>query len=647
MVEAGEVEAETVQAAESQLARFDQSRIRRYWRWALNITVLGVFLTLVAAAILYEASLRSYLGLVTNTGNLSSALLASDTSAPTVGTKLSHSDRLLLSGDSTQTFPSLKWKALWDSAPDRPEFFIEYALAYIGEHQNLPPDFLQTGERLDPGNGWFPSIAAGVLAEQATDSIPRTDAAKKAKVPVKYRLVDAEKLHQAMVYLEKAAAMPRFDSHRRSILEARVRLLPRRSDTIDQIPALVHMVSAANASLPLRPLPGILHVEAERIANAGDNAAFEKLLHTWKAFGEKFAASEDLTMVDSLLKLGVLRGGYRALAEAAEKLHSEEAPKLRRIGEQLDFYRPDLMDPRRDRIRDRAGLFAGFLLPSVATAFPNAPEIRDEDLKPGRMADHEFLSKILAGSLAISMLTLAGLVALYRFRGGVLRRGLSKRLIEVLNPVDWIWILGVGTLAPFLALELVSRLPLLGTREWSPYVSSCYPTAGLFFVSTWLMILLPVLIARWRLEKRAGFIDFRWKRTRIGWGIAVALIVALPLAGLSLLPDFRSMPMISTPRSLIVFGVQIWALIAAGRVLFSRPQHLLKRLTLSRAILPAYLLGALLAILGALASHRLEKLWMSRETLTEITPERPSLSRYEYETCQRLRDEIREILAAP
>jgi len=149
------------------------------------------------------------------------------------------------------------------------------------------------------------------------------------------------------------------------------------------------------------------------------------------------------------------------------------------------------------------------------------------------------------------------------------------------------------------------------------------------------------------LEKRAGFIGFRWKQSWIGWGMATALIVALPLAGLSLLPDFRSRPLVPTARSLIVFGVLIWALIAAARALFSRPEHLLKRLTLSRAIMPAYLLGALLAILGALVSHRLEKLWMSRETLTEITPERPSLSRYEYEVCQRLRDEIQEILATP
>lgn len=60
--------------------------------------------------------------------------------------------RLLLEGDPSRSSESERWKALWESRPQDPACYIEYAAHFLDEHDSLPADFLATAERLDPGN---------------------------------------------------------------------------------------------------------------------------------------------------------------------------------------------------------------------------------------------------------------------------------------------------------------------------------------------------------------------------------------------------------------------------------------------------------------------------------------------------------------
>jgi hypothetical protein len=91
-------------------------------------------------------------------------------------------------------------------------------------------------------------------------------------------------------------------------------------------------------------------------------------------------------------------------------------------------------------------------------------------------------------------------------------------------------------------------------------------------------------------------------------------------------------------------GAQLWLLGVVLRGLFSRGRHLLKRVTLSRVVVPAYMCGTLLAVLAIVGQHLLEDYWARHDRLMEAAPDAPAMSRYEYEVAQALRGEILDIL---
>ncbi|HEY1120564.1 MAG TPA: hypothetical protein VGE67_03155, partial [Haloferula sp.] len=155
--------------------------------------------------------------------------------------------------------------------------------------------------------------------------------------------------------------------------------------------------------------------------------------------------------------------------------------------------------------------------------------------------------------------------------------------------------------------------------------------------------ILPVVIARHRLGKRAGFAGLQWPRAWLA-GVTCALIaLAIPLAGPTLLP-WKINSLASICILAVVTLPQIWMIAATLRGLFSSTEHFLKRVTLSRAVMPAYVLAFLLTVLSLPLSHTLEKHWVSKDELMAVTPEAPSMSRYEDEITHALRKEILQVL---
>jgi hypothetical protein len=638
-------EGSELEAAANQLAKHDRSVFRRHWRMALNIAAIFALAGLLIAAFIQG---RSHLHAATIIGLIG-------TSAPSgagdpLGSRgnLSPADKLLLFGDTTQSSPSLRWKALWDSDPSRVDFFIEYALAYIEEHHDLPPDFLETGKRLDPENAWFPAIAAAVRADQATDRIERSWAEQKANAPVRYRVIDAEKLKEALTLLETAASLPRFETHHRKLIAQKIRLLPPRSGVLELAPSLASMLEGKHAKYPLRHLPGALHAESQRLAELQDREAHAELAQTWDSFAHRFAQSDSVNLMDGLITLEVLRGGYAALATSARTLKSPDTERLNEIDARFKSYhrwkRESNHPHEAEELQEHASYWAGLALPMMRTVVPNPPQLNDEDLKPGRWADHELLAKFLAAWAAGVMAIYAGAVALFRFRGGEIHRKLSARLTETLSLADWAWILIAGVVLPFLVLQGFMRTPWIGGREWSIAHLPNVGAVGLFYVAQSLMIALPVLIGRWRLSRRVGAVGLRWSRRWILASIAVGLILTFPLAGLAMLKRYDSMLLATAVRLIVTIPFSLWLLIATCRSLFSHPEPLLKRITLSRVLLPAFMLGAVLWIGSATASHQLERAWFKQDRLMEIRPEQTSITWHEDETTRRLHQLILELV---
>ena len=568
---------------------------------------------------------------------------------PPMGKDLSPEDRLLLLGDDSKRSKTDRWKALWISDPESPAFYIEYVTAFYSDHKTVPPGFLEKGHELDPSNAWFPAYLAGILAEKAVEPIKRTPAEVAANVPVKYTVKDEAKLRQSRELFGEAARLSLFDSRQRALLARRVALLPKRTSAFDHVPGVAYVAGQRAATLPLRNLTRMIGAESARLTLASDREGLKQLIKDWHAFIAVLAASQDIGLVDGLVKLALMRGGYRDLARAAEALGLEdEAKTMGRIADRLEAYQEQkkVAATKRKDFTRQASLLAMLALPVTEKQVLDPPAI-GERLKPGRLAEHEFLTTYATVAIACPTFLLLALgVAAYRFRGGELRRVLSARFEKLMTAGDWLLVLGAGVALPFIFHQLVLRAPWAGAREWSiSALDFLTPTASITLVTS-LMIILPVVIARHRLGKRAGFIGLHWNSGWLAGAMCVMTVVAIPLAGPMLLP-WRPGKSAAACTVIAIAIPQIWMMVVAFRGLFSFPEHLLKRLTLSRVVMPAYVLAFLLTVLSLPISHTLEKRWAQMDELMEVTPEAPSMSRYEEEVTQTLRTEILEVLKQP
>ncbi|MCW1914867.1 MFS transporter [Luteolibacter sp. GHJ8] len=559
--------------------------------------------------------------------------------------ELSAEQRLRLFGDVSQTSKARRWKPLWDLDPTRPEFFAEYASEYIREHKDVPPDFLKIGEEIDPGNAWYPLMAFAMEAGKAIESIPRSEEEKAAKVPAKYVLKDPQGLERAKLLLRQAVAMPRLDTRQRELLAARVRLLPHDNDWPHSMQGVAYMAGEGGRLLPLREVIGMLRVECERIQESGDAEAMRALIREWEALAKLLVTTPECSLIDALVKQAVLRGGFSATAKAARKMNLEEAGRLEGIDQRLKEYRDKIQAAKGgyQDFKKRAGALAGLSLPTVQKQVLKPPGITDEELKPARVAEHEFITKIALGAWSASLGMIALAVFLYRFRGGALRRILAGQMSQLLDRKDRMWIMGAGVIAPLAAGWLLLRLPGTGAREWSLIAIEFAAPMMVILLGVWLTIPLPVLIARWRLRKKAGFAGLAWKREWIPWLLVAWMLLAMPLAGWALLP-WNLKPPVAMAYVALSSLAQGWMIAVGLRGLLSKQEYLLKRVTLSRVVYPAYLLAGILTGAMAMLSHQLEKRAIRADQLTGISAEKPSMSIYEYEITQVMGRELREVI---
>ncbi len=196
---------------------------------------------------------------------------------------------------------------------------------------------------------------------------------------------------------------------------------------------------------------------------------------------------------------------------------------------------------------------------------------------------------------------------------------------------------------PSLFYFVIYRLTPLGARDWSIAASAFMVPAGQVAAMGFLMIVLPVLVARWRLGKRGAMLGWQQRRAWMGWAAVICGALSLPVFGLSFARGKGNEAVMMIAAALLGILVLAWLVIGI-RAVFSKRPALLRRVTLSRILVPAYALGMLLMAASMPLYHAAEKRWLAQDRLMEITPEAPALSRYEWEVAQAMRTELLEIL---
>ncbi len=632
-------------AAEA-IARWEALAVRkqRYgplWRSALTLALVWLSAWVLLHAVAEGLRYRRVLGVAESSS-------AGRTSHPDADLLigLSEKEKFRLFGDLTKPTKSEQLQALWESAADDPSCFAAYATNYRGDHGKYPPDFLATARRLDPGNAWFTYLAAGELASQAVKSEIQTSQARRAGELRSWKITDEAKLEEALALLRVANQEKSCVNRKTEFVAARMPSF-RQDDQLARWELLGYLIEDFSADvISLRNLHEAIAAKAWLIGGSGDASQFKPLLADADGFLQRVGGMERPSIIHALVHKSNAFQLTRYLQAAAEKLGlDEDAARLGKIKQRFDQWtaakKGSDSGSRADVLRMHSGLSIQpgiFYLHNLAM---NPPPLADEDLQPGRMIDHLLVAR--AGSLVL--LVLLGLallaVALYRFclPQAVLR--LAQHMNALLMPVDWAWIFGAGLLLPFGYVTALTRLTPLGGQAWGLKALYGMLPAADFLAMGLLLLVVPALVARWRLGRRAAALGVCPGPALLSWLAVVSGLAFVPLFGL-MAPPFESIEaravwrvILLVPLLLVIFSIVVRAL----AVSFSRQ---LSRAAVALTLIPAYACAMLLLVASMPVYQAAQASWQKREKMSEVMAN--GSFRWENEVADEILKEVRELL---
>jgi hypothetical protein len=198
------------EALTSAAERLEETKARG-WKWKFGFFSLVAIVSIISLGLAGRTAvlLREARGIADPFSHGSSSEKRVENS---LSKGLTADQRLLLFGDTSESLPSERMKALWDSDPENPAYFADYSIRFIRDHKRLPPDFLATAARLDPENAWFTLTASAGIAKGAVEKKPISSRARKPGALDEYTILDATRFGESLDLLGKAAEQTRFDS---------------------------------------------------------------------------------------------------------------------------------------------------------------------------------------------------------------------------------------------------------------------------------------------------------------------------------------------------------------------------------------------------------------------------------------------------
>ena len=545
---------------------------------------------------------------------------------------LSSSERLLLFGDLSQPTKEDAMRRLWESTPEDPALFANYARVHLGKSK-LPVDFLKTADRLAPENAWFRYFAAGVTSYKSveTTKVPYHILKRSPNAP-RFRILNPVAHAEAIRLFEVASRLPDSDSYHDELLLRRLDILPPGDDTIgrDLTKAYLELVVPRFGSG--RILTPAISARAEELAAAGDRDGFRSFAEAWEIFARRsiedrglgplsFEPAPHLARAARTLGLNSLAERYSRLERAISKRKTAESLRV----EQLNVQWKDL--------RYAAD---GILISGTKVEHP--PAIQRSDIMPSVMAKQAAWQRIASVASGLVMLALFALAAVIRFARGRQVRSLSASLVKVLDPSDYRRIVLGGVILPFLfhcLAEWLVPMAFVG-----PIRDLGFATILRFAALTAVIVTLPALLVSKRLGLLLG---------RLGWSrpSAAAVPVTATMTAFATTAGFTDIEpatVIGWTFVIVLLGVVIICLVF-GVAACPRAEAV-PSVTWARGLLPSYATGLLVFALLVPIHHAREKHWTRLNVLTKIAPGIPAMNRYLHEVEQIERKELLELLDA-
>ena len=558
---------------------------------------------------------------------------------PIDGNHSAAENRLLLIGDVNQPKSELA-KDLWDSDPNNAAYFANYAVDYLSESDKLPTGFLETARRLDPENSFFLYLAAA-------NEVRLVDIKFQG---ARYGVATKDRYDHALTIFHEAGKLPRFDSYLNRLRRERIPLLPQNT-LFEYRDSANRLARAYYPILSERELKDAIAVKSSLFADTGDKAGFLELNRDTEAFLRHMTHGQPKLNENSMLTGNRLSRLLEELASDAEKLELfADAAELQSKIDRLNQWDID-RDANNYQIdgkpwQTKAGIPKSSVI-QIKQAF-HPPALTDIDVKPGRMIDHGVFAQICSYAVAAALGVMAMAVALFRFRSPPLVRGLSARMEVLLQPVDWLWLLA-SVIPPLPYLMLIAHLTNLGGYETSftetpidlPYGWQANPPMAQFLGVLLMMLILPILVARWRLGIRAAAFGFANTRLWLGSLALLSAAAFIPLVGWAVVAE--SKPGLVAAWFLLGFPVA-WLCGVACRAMICGAAWLLHHTTASRMLVPAYVAGLFFLLLTMPFFKWNRQHWFERDRLSHLDPANPAFSKFEYDLSLAARKELREAL---
>jgi hypothetical protein len=611
----------------------------RHWRLVIYVLTLLVSIPLLVHTVKQMIDIRGAMRLISS--------MSGGGFSPTEIPNLTPEQKLLLYGDTFAVNRSDRWKPLWEKHPENPAYLAEYAAAYHKDHDELSPEILAAVEKIDADNGWFTALVAGGVADGVVTQGKRSAKESKDGKAAVMTIHDEVRLQESLALLHQIAGKPRFTSYQADLVRQRIPLFPSRRDFVSQIPLMAYTASLPSSTIGFRKFADLFAAGAQQCAAKGDVEGFRRIVSDWKALVTLSIRGGD-TLVDLLIaKVSISRPAPN-FRDAALSLGLEDEARYfsdldERARRENGERNKATASPTEALFEKRASILTRLMLPVFGRQVKSPPILTDHELRPARYSEHALFERCfsLLGWTLIG--ACAGLVALSRLCPSHLARNLSSRMQALLRPSDWTWLLLGGIVFPLLWYFFVTRLTPWSGREWSPRLSGFFQQGGQFGSMVLSMIVLPQIIASWRLAKRGAALGLKAPFPWMGWVVGLSTLVAIPAFGAITLgpPLGRVFQIIAVAVS----GISaIW--IFAGLLLhfLGRETQALRRATLARIVAPVWVFGML--VLAALVPffYAEEQRWIKQDRLTEISADAPSMSRYEYEVTQILRSELLEMI---
>ncbi|MBK1882680.1 acyltransferase [Luteolibacter pohnpeiensis] len=574
--------------------------------------------------------------------------------------ELSVKEKLILNGFSVSGA-----KKLWDLEPENAAYFANYSLRLFKETGELPPDFLNTGRKIDPGNAWYNLVEAAYLSKDAVSQEPAGCVANVYKPYLGYLpsykssyfsydigpwgIDDLLSYKNGLSLLDEIEKLPRIENYQNQYAAELNHVYRSEKGMPKEVLGYMIRVNDQDHARMLEGGIDLLRAKVWDIGKSGNPLEFAKFCNQDLLLLRRMVECSDSGLIGQMVERRWIEMLVSETEMVAEKLELVDAyPWLSvmqmRLKEDHNVI-ADCLPVSHDSTGTAAAEYASRKVASNVFTFsmcvPRLAPVDISELKIARLSEiASFVVMCVICSWVIFVVSI-GVISIYRFSVTWSTHRLGARVVKLLTMGDWLWIFGVGVLAPVSALSLMLFLCSEFLHQHL-FVSAYIDVLGInfsmylvdFIVFVLLALFLPVQISIWRLSRRVKVFGFKTAMP-LGWASMIAAFSAL-IALVSQAPNWLFVSL-----ALIAFCLLILGLI---RPLLGSKADTFRCQVLARVTLTSYGFMLFNLAIFAMVACLLQQYWFEKDIFSQISSEEPAMSRYEFRVAEQLKRDNLNVL---